>query len=296
VSCANCRDSVKDEIAIRVADMVGSQAPQTHLNGLRLATWASRGAVFHRDGLLVVPAKAPEHLADFWDDFARQNVKNYAAGIAAAAENDEGMLYASLRNRFRTVRQILTATGSDLTPLFTIHRAIIFGAMWTPYLYYLVGAATQAWGRAIHSGLPRPSAGTMSEDFAAVGEFLVSHPDPPWLSLCLSSRWEPVSLFSDEFADESAAPFKVTDAITYLGIAAAVLIAAEITGNRILPATSRPPLGEFSDLYPYILRRWDIERDAQLPDLPVTQHFQQLFRSWANKETDLVEHLPIPEP
>ena len=119
------------------------------------------------------------------------------------------MLYASLRHRFLTVKSVLTAEGSDLTPLFTNHHAIIFNAMWTPYLNYLAGAATRAWGRALHSGLPRATDETMTEDFIAVGEFLVSHPGPPWLSICLSSRWEPVSLFNEDFIDKSATPSRL---------------------------------------------------------------------------------------
>jgi hypothetical protein len=296
VSCATCRDTVKDELNMHIADMVGSPVPEIHLNGLRLALWVSRGAVFHRDGLLVVPAKAPEHLADFWDDFAYQNAKAHAAAVIAAAGNDEGMLYASLRHRFLTVKSVLTAEGSDLTPLFTNHHAIIFNAMWTPYLNYLAGAATRAWGRAVHSGLPRATDETMTEDFIAVGEFLVSHPGPPWLSICLSSRWEPVSLFNEDFIDKSATPFKAKNPIAYLGIAAAVLITAEITRDRMLPVNNGSPLGDFNELYPYILRRWDYEGDSQLPDLPVPGHFQHLFRAWANREADLVRDVPPPGP
>ena len=149
-------------------------------------------------GVLVVPAKAPEHLADFWDDFASQNAKSHAADIAAAASCDEGMLYASLRHRFLTVGNVLAATGSDLTPLFTTHHAVIFNALWTSYLEYLVGAAARAWGRAIHSGLPKASEESINEDFAAVGQFLIDHPDPPWLSIYLPSRYEPVSLFNED--------------------------------------------------------------------------------------------------
>ena len=129
-SCVSCRDTVKDELATRIADMVSSADPGIHLNGLRLATWISRGAVFLRNERVVVPARTPEHLADFWDDFARRNAKSHAADIAATASCDEGMLYASLRYRFLTAGHVLATTGSDLTPLFTAHRAIIFDAVW----------------------------------------------------------------------------------------------------------------------------------------------------------------------
>jgi hypothetical protein len=290
-SCASCRDIVKDELAAYIADMISSREPGIHLNGLRLAIWVSRGAVFERNGQLVVPAKAPEHVADFWDEFACQNAKSHAADIAAAASCDEGMLYASLRHRFLTAEHFLAATGSDLTPLFTTHRAVIFNAMWISYLDYLVGAAARGWGRALHSGLPGVSEESMSSDFAAVGQFLIDHPDPPWLSMSQSSRFEPVSLFSNaEYIVPSSGLFEAKDPIIYLGAVASVLITAEMTRNRILPTEDRIPLGAFSDLYPYILRRWDYEQDTQLPEIPVPERFQCLFRTWATQRTNFIKY------
>jgi NACHT domain len=289
-SCVSCCGIVKDELATRIGDMIPSCDQDVHLNGLRLAIWVSRGAVFLRHGRLVVPAKAPEHLADFWDDFACQNAKSHAADIAAAASSDEGMLYACLRHRFLTVGKFLATTGSDLSPLFTNHQAVIFNAMWTSYLDYLVGAATRAWGRAVHSGLPRASEDSMNEDFAAVGQFLLDHPNPPWLSIHLPSRWEPVSLFGTNDFVPGSAIFETKDAIAYLGAAASILIAAEMTRNRILPEEGDLPLGAFSSLYPYILLRWGHQQDTRPPELPVPEQFQRLFRTWATQSIDFIRY------
>jgi hypothetical protein len=286
-SCASCCDTVRDVLAARIMDMLPSPDPETHLNGLRLAIWASRGAVFHRNGRIVVPAKAPEHLARFWDEFATQNAKSHAEDIVKAAARDEGMLYASLRYRFRTVGDILTAPGQDLTPLLTAPHSVIFDIWWLGYLEYLAGAATRAWGRAVHSGLPRASAQDMREDFTAVGQYLISHPEPPWLAIYVPSRYEPVGFFNTDFADPPAF-FKTTDPVTYLGTAATVLILAEMARDRTLPAGGDPPLGSFCDLYPYILRRWDYEPNAKLPELPVPERFQRLFKAWAVKDADFV--------
>jgi hypothetical protein len=255
----------------------------------------------------VVPAKAPERLADFWDDFAYQNAKCHAADIAAAASSDEGMLYASLRHRLLTVGDVLATTDQGLTRLFTAHNAVIFDILWIPYLEYLAGAAARAWSRAIHSGLPRASGATMLEDFTAVGQHLIDHAGPPWLSACLSSRYEPLSLLGDAFTGAPSSrrepvsvpseaftgtpvAFKAMNPTTYLGIAAAILITAELTISRTLPADTGQPLGAFSDLYPYILRRWDYPQASPLPDLPVPRQFQHLFRSWANQKTNFVKY------
>jgi hypothetical protein len=289
-SCVSCCGVVKDELAARIARMVSSSDDDVHLNGLRLAVWVSRGAVFLRSGRLVVPAKAPEHLSDFWDDLACQNAKSYAADITAAASSDEGMLYASLRHRFLTVDKLLASTDSDLSPLFTTHHAVIFNAMWTSYLDYLVGAAARAWGRAVHSGLPRASEESISEDFAAVGRFLIDHPNPPWLTIYLPSRYEPVSLFGGDDFIPSPGHFETKDSTVYLGATAAILIAAEMTRDRTLPEESGNPLGAFSSLYPYILLRWGHKQATQLPQLPIPGHFDRVFRNWATQDTDFIRY------
>jgi hypothetical protein len=246
-----------------------------------------------------VPAKAPEHLAEFWDDFASQNAKSYAADITAAASRDEGMLYASLRYRFLTVGELLATSGSDLTPLFNSHHSVIFDAPWLGYLEYLGGAAARGWGQAVHSGLPKATSETMSEDFKAIGQFLISHPEPPWLSMRLQARYgpryEPVSLFEEDFSAKGLTKslsnsFSTTDPTTYLGAAVTVLIIAEMTQNRILPVDTDRPLGAFSELYPYILRRWGYHQNDRLPSLPVPEQFNNLLRAWASREADFIRN------
>lgn len=245
---------------------------------------------------LVVPARAPEELADFWDEFASRNTQTHAAAIAEAAAQDEGMLYACLRHRFLTAKDVLTAPGSDLTPLFTGHRATIFDAIWTPYFEYLAGAASRGWGSAVHSGLPITSDQHIDEDFAALGNWLVNHPCPPWLSVNTATRYEALGLFhSTEFIARPGR-FQTANPATSLGIYTALLITAEMTRYKTLEDNGNAPLGAYSDLCPYILRRWDRQPDAPLPELPVPEHFQRLFTAWANKEICFIKPSTCPHP
>jgi hypothetical protein len=293
--CAGGRATVRDEIAARAAAMIASPDQSAQANGLRLAVWVARGAVHHRDGLLIVPARAPEDLAEYWDDFAYENVRRYAREVTAAAAADEGMLYASLRHRFLTAADVLDRLDCDLTPLITAHQAAIFGVLWTPYLLYLIGAAARGWGRAVHSGLPRADQDTLDDDFRAVGRWILGHPSPPWASICMTARYEPVNLFNE---DEAHLPGLYTpkgeDA--FLGAAASLLTAAEATRDRMLPAKGDDPLGSLSSLYPYILRRWNADPAAALPDLPLPAYFQRLFRAWADNQVDFIHHTNTPHP
>jgi hypothetical protein len=70
---------------------------------------------------------------------------------------------------------------------------------------------------------------------------------------------------------------------SYLGAAASVLITAEMARNRILPAEDRILLGTFSDLDPYILRRWDMNKILNC------QRFWCLSDSGASSELGLLK-------
>jgi hypothetical protein len=83
---------------------------------------------------------------------------------------------------------------------------------------------------------------------------------------------------------------------SYLGAAASVLITAEMARNRILPAEDRILLGTFSDLDPYILRRWDYEQDTQLPEILVPERFRCLFRTRATQRTNFIKYSAALDP
>jgi hypothetical protein len=119
---------------------------------------------------------------------------------------------------------------------------------------------------------------------------LIDHPDPPWLSVHLPSRYEPVSLFGKNDFIPGPSLSETKDPIAYLGAAAAILVVAEMTCNRALPEEGDPPFGSFGGLYPYILMRWGHEQDAKLPELPVSVQFQRLFRTWATQHTDFIRY------
>ena len=295
-SCINSRDTVRDEVAARVRDMIGASDPMTHLNGLRLALWVSRGAVHVApDGYDIAPVQAPEEHAEYWDAFAYENAKRYTPQVTEASSSDEGMLYACLRHRFRTAADILDSPGADLTQLLQAHRAGMFGAIWIPYMVSLVGCAMRGLKPVLHSGLPRLPQKPLDEDFTAVGEYILRQPEPPWASICFATRYEPAGLFSRKHSNPPGM-YKASSPVAYLGGVVALLLTAEAMRDRTLPPKGEESLGTFSDLYPYILRRWDADPAAKLPDLPVPTHFQYLFRAWAHKNVDLIRRTDHPHP
>ena len=267
--------------------MIGASDPVTHLNGLRLALWVSRGAVHVApDGYDIAPVQAPEEHAEYWDTFAYENAKRYSSQVTEASSYDEGMLYACLRNRFRTGSQRPRQSGTDLTQLLQAHRAGMFGAIWIPYMVCIVGAAMRGLKPVLHSGLPGYSNSPLDEDFTACRQVHSSAAEPPWASICFATRYEPTGLFSSKLSNPPGM-YKASSPVAYLGGVVALLLTAEAMRDRTLPPKGEESLGTFSDLYPYILRRWDADPAVKLPDLPVPTHFQYLFRDMGPQERGL---------
>jgi hypothetical protein len=295
-SCINNRDTVRDEVAARVRDMTGASDPVTQLNGLRLALWVSRGAVqVAPDGYDIAPVQAPEEHAEYWDAFAYENATLYISQVTEASSYDEGMLYACLRHRFRTAANVLDSPGADLTRLFQAHRAGIFGAIWIPYTVGIVGVAMRGLKPVLHSGLPWLTQKPLDEDFTAIGRYILRQPEPPWASICPATRYEPTGLFSRKVSNLPGM-YKPSSPVAYLGGVVALLLTAEAMRDRTLPPKGEESLGTFSNLYPYILRRWDADPTAKLPDLSVPTQFQHLFREWANKNVDFIRRTDHPHP
>jgi hypothetical protein len=100
-------------------------------------------------------------------------------------------------------------------------------------------------------------------------------------------------MFRDSVSTPPPSP-DLTHPAKYLGAATTILIAAELFRDRSLSKGEYPLLGALSDLYPYILRRWGVDSAAQLPDIPVPEHFQCLFLAWAAKKINFVHYSEDP--
>lgn len=78
------------------------------------------------------------------------------------------------------------------------------------------------------------------------------------------------------------------DTTAYLSAAACLLISAEAVDKDRLQNMDPRRLGRMSDLWPYMRRRCGLESDDELPELPVPERFQRLFRDWADNKVDFV--------
>ena len=119
----------------------------------------------------------------------------------------------------------------------------------------------------------------VAEVLTAVGEYLLNHPDPPWLAAGVQDWYLSAERYDD-------APVRLTPT-AYLAATALLLIAAE--GNRLDSSYAEASKSVLlHELHPYFARREGRNPGAALPDLPVPDRFKQTFRDWADRRVNFI--------
>jgi hypothetical protein len=85
--------------------------------------------------------------------------------------------------------------------------------------------------------------------------------------------------------------FAMLDSHIYVGTSLALAIEVEASHDLAQHKNSRRSLGPFDCLSPYVAMRlgWATET---LPDLPLPDHFKELFYLWAHQQVDFVSGVP----
>jgi hypothetical protein len=195
----------------------------------------------------------------FWNDHARQNALTYGADILAAASDNGGILVAAENMGLLTLTQVLE-TPTGLTSVMRTNDFGMFRASWASKVSQLM--------RGDHDEL---------NDFAAIGRYLLLHPEPPFVH-GEAQAW---TAFDNDEGSVAADP--ASDPITYLGVAACVLISTESVTLRRFPSDDPR---HFGTLRPYIARRWGLDSTTPLPELPIPENFRPLFQDWADGKVD----------
>jgi hypothetical protein len=254
--------AVDEVISARVAEMIGSSDPGTHLNGLRLAILLQYGAAVQKDGPGLSSSSPARR---YWKDRARAHAREYSADIAAAAVTDGALLQEAVGLGLLTRAQALE-TPDGLRHVLRESRFGMFNSWWV----------------SIPNQLADPDLGVDVAWLEAIGEYLSFHPDPPFVR-------GPVDGWS-EFVRDSTKSTRDIDLrpAGYLGAAACLLISSETAAFGSLSAGD-PFFGPLGDLTPYIAHRFGFEPlPYELPELPVPERFQNLFETWANGCVDFV--------
>jgi hypothetical protein len=273
-SCGTHLKIIDEEITASIAEMIGSDDPETHLNGLRLAlslhvpiagSWGGRG-----------PDLSPNHrLRRFWHVRVTENARSYAEAIVAAATHHTGMRKNAIMHNLITVEQALEMNGG-LTPLLQVQPMQVFNVKWSPCLD-------------VYNVLVDPCVDPQEvASLTAVGRYLTSHPQLPWIT----GKPSPWSGLAWNAISDLPAP-QAVDEFAYLGGAAILLISAESGSSEISDLRANASrLGPFIQLNSYMTRRFMQMKGRTLPCLPVPEAFKQVFQDWAERKINFIGTTP----
>jgi hypothetical protein len=270
--CGSARDVVADEISAAAAALVRSADHVKAMNGLRLAVWADDKNMQTQNDRI---GAWDEDLRAFWSDFADTNAAAYAQQIIDAAAHDTVISYTALVRGLISIEQFLGGQRPDLEVLFNAYPTF-FGIAGPPYLLRL------AWGlvrghRGFNGRDPVP-------DIRSFGRFAMAQPKLP-----LVTNPSGYGGWLDDL-DSTSAPRSLPDDLTYLGASLTFFIGVEASNDVTLRAEPHQ-LGPLNDLYPYLARRLRHGPQTELPDLPLPGPFPELFKLWANRQTDFTAHV-----
>lgn len=277
---ANMHATIVDaEIDAEIGPMMTSGDPSKILSGARFTlhldtaiyrVFDERKSVFSSTG----------RTADFWRQKSAEKVEIHRATIAALASSDDSIRIPAAQKRIITADEALDMPGG-LGPLLRSYNNEIFGGGWSAilcvYFQWLV------WN------LSDYSTRIAAEYLSAVGRHASRLKNPPWthgpIEPWLSPKWE-------ENHSGRAMQLRVEPS-AYLGGAIVVLTCAEAPGDWASGILSANPshLGVFTALHPYIkLRQQGLATRPlpELPDLPVPEEFNLIFREWANGKIDFI--------
>jgi hypothetical protein len=255
------REVIADEIDAVAASKVQSGDPIAVLNGLRVAL------SFPYSILRFAPHDPNRH---YWFARRAQTLKTHSTAAVRAAHDDAYIRVGAIDTGLISVRQALDMPGGPTT----LFRGT--GGYFEDEIAYFANVL-----HALDAGWPRFGEPSIAGDLAAFGDYLMSHPDPPWLDGAMDF----FTYFDDEDDERVSVRRKEAplDQRAYLGAAALLLILTETSG--LSPAARK--LGPLHHLAPYLARRQGrLGRQTQLPNLLVPEEFRQTFRDWAEGRVD----------
>lgn len=265
----DCREVVTDELSRAVAEAVGSGDPVRGRAALLVSGYA--GAAFGSD------------YSSHWEAFSRRMIDEYAAEFLAVAPDHTGLMDVCLGHGLMDLGDCFRRCDLDFGSLCVGWRMGIFGpGAWYPY------ASRCVFVLLLGTEGCRPPFETTVRDCAAVGAWLVRHPDPPW-----TNRADDVSAFLVTIAESLSTreDQRLPDLTPEGYLGAAVMLLTSLEASRE-PCVERlvPELGPLAELGSYIQARYGLA-GTRLRDLPVPGAFRETLRGWARREVNFVRQL-----
>jgi hypothetical protein len=266
ISCGPYRDTVADEIAIVISEMIRFRDQLAAVCSLRLAVSLPDSAAF-----------ADRRMATLWEPYADNILRAHGAAVVESARYDLYLRRGALAQGLISVRQALDMDGG-LSVIFKQPTGLFSEEVrWGPYIEDALDDLMK-FRQLSHDS-------RAMEDFAAIGNYLYNNPKLPWLygrpthSLMVLTQTPvpPALTITYPWPNQAA----------YLGVIAILAIMAECREEGYKYWS--PEFGPVGEFYPYLAcRRYPFDGAAGLPALQVPEMFKRIFRDWAECRIDLV--------
>jgi hypothetical protein len=224
ISAQGYETLIYDELTKRIATMVTSEELDTQVAGLRFVFEMGRG-----------PLHSPPKPSVEW---VAEQVSRYDTEIFAIAAHDMKFRVHAVSVDVISVEQALTMPGGLSVLLGDRELVVIYQAKLTA------------------------SEEILTRGLAAIGRFLVEHPQLPWVSAPLYD--DPLPLITMQMTS-MLDKFRKLDEFTGLGLAAAIAIGSELSD-----------LPTFRHAY-------------RMSELPMPAQFRKLFQDWAAGRIEFAE-------
>jgi hypothetical protein len=220
----------------------------------------------------------------FWNSRRDAEARAHADAIAAAAIDNEAIRAAALKYKFITFEQAL-GMRNGLPSLLRDHTIGIFQVNYWSHLVSGFFVLVHGWDDPAD---PETISNIVS-DFAALGQYLIDHPAPPWAS----GEVDYLGLYPWTPRVDEQQPLHL-DPLAYLGASTTFLISAEnsIPGRDEFQGEEQEQFGPFIDFYTYIKHRYSIGPNLPLPDPPLPLEFKKIFRDWAEGKVNFIGATP----
>ena len=221
--------------------------------------------------LTLSPTQTRPDEFEFWESCRNDILRKHATAVTAIARDDAYVHQVALGVGVIPTGKPLQIPGG-------------LGAMFqNPKTFFpdiTVAPALERAFRALLTGWPAYGFSPVIDDLEMVGEYLVQHPTPPWLSGPIGN-WLRHPL-EPGLSSPANTPCSTLTPTALLGAAALTAILAEkqepTWPNGKSSMIDPEPL---LNLLPYLRRRQGTEAPSKLPRLSLPLGFDRLFREWA---------------
>ena len=257
---------IADEVTEVIGQMICCGKPAALVNSLWFAASLPNGPVPYSLG-------EPERI-DFWISHADNLLRTYADAAIAAAESSPYVRQIALEKGLIGIEQALEMPDG-LSALLQVPPSYFPRVLeLPPYLQPVCSALLTGW--------PAFGDSQITATLEAVGKYVLSHQEPPWL------RGEiDFPLDCDTNVEDKPASHYSLSPMAYLG---AVVLLSILTEHGRHPdnlqGMTPDKLGPLRGILPYLARRLGAGLSTELPELPVPDELRQVFRDWATGIVD----------